>query len=338
MNPFEWIAPGTLAEASRAATATMADAMCDSADGASILKAGGVDVLDLMKEDLVAPRRVVDLHRIPGMDRIAEERDGGLRLGALVTLADLAEHPLLDKYASLRQAAGSAGSPQLRNRATIGGTLLQRPHCWYFRSPHFPCRRKGGQHCFALTGENQYHAIFANDICAMVHPSGLATALVALDASVDLVNRAGETRRVRLEDFFIASERDVTRENDLKAGEILTAILLPSLAPSARCDYVKLGEKAAFDWPLAEIAVTLELDPNGLCQAARLVLGAVAPIPYRVAAAEQQLIGQRITAKVALQAAQAAMASATPLAGNAYKVPIFAALLQRTIMRTAGTP
>ena len=158
---------------------------------------------------------------------------------------------------------------------------------------------------------------------------------MALDASVELINAAGQTRSMRLEEFFVAPVHDVTRENDLRAGEILTTIRLPRLPQSARSDYVKLGERAAFDWPLAEIAAMLDVKRGGICKRASIVLGAAAPIPYRARAGEHLLIGKAITPAIALEAAQAAVADATPLSGNTYKVPIFVALLQRTIMRTA---
>lgn len=336
MNRFEWSAPTTVAEAASSATTTMADAMAGAAD-AALVKAGGVDVLDLMKENLVAPRRLVNLKGITGLDGVDADRDGGIRIGAMARLATLAEHPLLrGVYAALGAAAAQAGSPQLRNLATIGGNILQRPHCWYFRSPNFACRRKGGIHCFALAGENQYHAIFDNDLCAIVHPSSLATALVALDASVELTDAQGRIRRLALESFFLAPEKDVTRENDLRSGEILTTICLPALPETARSVYVKQGEKAAFDWPLADIAVRLDLAPNGSCEGAAIVLGAAAPVPYRVRAAEALLVGGVITTAKAIAASQTAMAEVRPLAKNAYKLPIFAALLRRAIMSAAS--
>ncbi len=337
MNRFDWFAPQTVAAAAAAATATTAEAMSGRATDTAILKAGGIDLLDLMKENLVAPQRLVNLRDVPGLDQIREDRDGGLHIGALVTLAALGRDARLrPRYAALADAIESAGSPQLRSLSTLGGNILQRPRCWYFRSADFPCRRKGGAHCFALSGENQYHGIFDNDLCAIVHPSTAAMALVALGAEVELVDPQGKERRLALEDFFVGPSIDVTRENDLRAGEVLTAICLPAKPAHARSLYLKQTEKAGFDWPLAEVAVALELGPNGICRNAAIVLGAAAPVPYRARAAESLLAGRPVESGAAADAAHAALMGATPLAGNNYKLPIFAALVRRAILGAAA--
>lgn len=336
MNSFDWSQPATIAEAAAATTATVAEAMSGAASALAVVKAGGVDVLDLMKEGLVAPSRIVNLRAIPGLDQIAANHAGNLHIGTLVTLATLAEHRLVREHCPvLAEASAAAGSAQLRNQATIGGNLLQRPHCWYFRSPHFACRRKGGVHCFALAGENQYHAIIDNDLCAIVHPSSLATVLVALGASVALSNAQGVTRRVLLEDFFLSPAEDVTRENDLRRGEILIAIDVPLAPGTARFAYLRQGEKAAFDWPLADVAVMVDVAADGVCQHARIVLGAAAPVPYRSREAEKLLRNALITEAQATAAAQTAIAAARPLAKNVYKVPMFVALIRRAILRAA---
>lgn len=337
MNRFDWLAPQTVAEAANAASTTAADAMRGASDEGAILKAGGIDLIDLMKENLIAPRRIVNLRKVPGLDTIAGDHDRGLTVGALVTLAVLGRHPLLQpRYAALADAVQSSGSPQLRNVATLGGNILQRPHCWYFRSADFPCRRKGGVHCFALLGENQYHAVFDNDICAIVHPSTAATALVALGAAVELTNAQGQRRRVALEDFFVRPEQDVTRENDLRVGEVLTAICLPPVAETTRSVHLKQGEKDSFDWPLADVAVVLDLAPDGICRKARIALGSAAPVPYRARSAEAALVGHAIDGDRAAAAARAALSGANPLNKNSYKLPIFSALVRRAILRVAG--
>jgi xanthine dehydrogenase YagS FAD-binding subunit len=340
MNRFHWASARTIAEAA-AGSITVAGAMTASAgsapDSARILKAGGIDLLDLMKENLLAPHTLVNLGGIPGLDSIIAEPAGGMRIGAMVKLADLGVHPLLARrYPALADALHGAASPQIRNVATLGGNLLQRPRCWYFRAAEHHCLRKGGDHCFAIAGENQYHAIFGNGYCAIVHPSTAATALVALGATVELANDRGAVRRVLLEDFFVPPERDIERENDLRPQEILTAILLPSMKAGVRMAHLKQGEKDSFDWPLADVAAVLELGPDRHCERAAIVLGAAAPVPHRARAAEAALAGRRVDRHAAEMAAAAAVKDATPLAKNSYKVPIFAVLVRRAILEAVG--
>ena len=301
------------------------------------MKANGIDLLDLLKEGLLKPSKVVSLTEVPGLDEVVEEKDGGLRIGPMVTLASLAENPIVQRrYPALAGALRGSASPQIRNVATLGGNLLQRPRCWYFRSHAFRCLRKGGGHCFAIAGENQYHAIFNNMPCAIVHPSTAATVLVALDATIEITNPADAARRLSLEDFFVPPDRDLQRENDLQPQEILTAIRLPKLPPSVRMAHVKQGEKDSFDWPLADVAVVLDLDADGACKRASIILGAAAPVPHRAKTAEAALVGKRIDENVAAAAGRAALDGATPLSKNAYKLPLFETLVRRTILQAVA--
>ena len=342
MHRFEWISAGSPAEAGAAAPITVADAMLATAGSAAaaeavVLKAGGIDLLDLMKEGLLAPRRIVNLRAIAGMDAIVAEKDGGVRIGALATLDQIGTHGLIaGRYTALADAVGTSASPQIRHVATLGGNIVQRPRCWYFRSLAHRCLRKGGGRCFAMHGENQYHAIFANEVCAVVHPSTAATALLALDARVEIVNAQGEARTPLLDEFFVAPETDVQRENDLKPGEVVTAVLLPPRATGATSVHLRESDRQAFDWPIADVAVALERDANGLCRRAVIVLGAAAPMPYRARSAEDLLAGKAIDAAAARAAGQAALEGATPLAKNRYKLAIFATLVRRTVLRAAG--
>jgi xanthine dehydrogenase YagS FAD-binding subunit len=342
MERFAWLGARTVSEAAAAASTTVADAMAGTAaatGGAAmaVVKAGGVDVLDLLKDRLLAPATLVSLTGIGTLTAIAADEGGGLRIGSMTTLATLAAHPEVQRrYPALGEAVNGSASPQIRHVATLGGNLLQRPRCWYFRSPQFLCLRKGGGHCFAIPGENRYHAVFDNAECAIVHPSTAATVLVALGASVELANAAGGVRRVRLEDFFVLPDTDVQRENDLRPHEILTAIVLPPLPATVRMAHLKQGEKDSFDWPLADVAVLLDLGPEGVCRRAAVVLGAAAPAPHRARAAEAALTGQRIDEGVAGAAALAALQGATPLGGNAYKLPLFQALVHRAVLRAAA--
>lgn len=340
MNSFEWSSPRDIAQAAGVATTTVAAAMVSqsgrlSTDGV-VFKAGGIDLLDLMKEGLLAPRGIVNLREIPDLAVIAQADDGGVRIGANVTLAQLAADPVIrTRFLALADVAGNSASPQIRQVATIGGNLLQRPRCWYFRSRDHHCARKGGEVCFAFAGENQYHAIFDHNGCAMVHPSTSATALVALGAKLELTSAAGTKRVVGLEQFFLLPEVDIQRENDLAPGEILTAILLPPPAPTSRSIHIKQGETDSFDWPIADVAVALDTAPGGACRAAAVILGAAAPVPHRAKAAEALLVGKTIDADVARAAAHAALQGAAPLTKNAYKLPIFETLVRRAILTVA---
>ncbi len=341
MNGFEWMEVRSVSDAASAAGATVADAMVWRAGEqvskqANVAKAGGIDVLDLMKEDLLRPRRLVNLRGLAELSGIVEGKDEALRIGALTTLAAIADHPSVRaRYAALADAAGRSASPQIRQVATLGGNLLQRPRCWYFRSSEHHCARKGGATCFAFAGENQYHAIFDHRGCAMVHPSTLATALVALGAKVEIASGQGGEREVALENFFLLPQVDLHRENDLKPGEILTAITLPPLPSSARSIHIKQGERDSFDWPIADVAVVLDLTAERTCRSAAIVLGAVAPVPHRAETAEAALAGHLIDAASAQTAAAAAVAGANPLSKNAYKVPIVETLVRRAILAAA---
>ena len=337
MNRFEWSSARVLGAATRAGSVTVVDAMLaqggQPGTNAVILKAGGIDVLDLMKEGLLSPSRVVNLRDIPELGRIVEEADGTLRVGSMVTLAQLAQHPLIrTRYSALAQAAGQSASPQIRQVATIGGNLLQRPRCWYFRSLHHRCLRKGGEACFAFTGENQYHAVFGQNGCAIVHPSTAATVLVAFNAKAELVNAQGNRRVIALETFFLTPDKDSRRENNLKPGEILTSVVLPESMHGVRSSYLRQGELDSFDWPIAEVVAVVELDAVGVCRQASVVLGAAAPVPYRAKKAESALIGKRISDEIARRAANAAVSDAAPLSENAYKLPVFEALVRRALL------
>lgn len=309
------------------------EAVAQAGEGV-LFKAGGVDVIDRLKEGLDQPRQLVNIRNIKELSRLSSDMTG-LRIGPLVTLAQLdAEPSIRGRYTALADAAGHAATPQIRNMATIGGNLLQRPRCWYFRNSAFACLKKGGDKCYAQNGENEYHAIFGNSVCAIVHPSATASALIALDASVELVSAKGK-RLVKLEEFLVPPEKELLRENTLQPGELLTEIRVPARGPSARSAYIKLGEKESFDWPIAEVAVALE-QQGGSVSKASVILGAAAPVPLRAREAEVALLGKSITAETATAAAKAALRDATPLANNGYKVPVFEAVIRRTILAAGG--
>lgn len=320
MKSFEYVQPATLAEAIEALK-----------HPGSMPLAGGVDLLDRMKERIAAPSRLVSLRRLPMFGEI-DVASTGARIGARTTLAELAADASLAKsHRIVALAAQHAATPQLRAMATIGGNVAQRPRCWYFRSEDFHCRKKGGTTCFAQTGENELHSIYNNKTCASTHPSTIVTALIALGAKVEIAGAKGQ-RQLELEKLFVAPETDVKREIDLAPGELITAITIP---PSTNKQaYTKQVAKQSFDWPIVDCAVALQMS-GAKCDSAVIVLGAVAPTPLRATAAEQLLAGKSIDDNIAREAARAMAASASPLTGNAYKVPIVEAVLARTILNAA---
>lgn len=350
MNRFQWMNATTLAEAATQTNSTVADAMVVATqraganqgatdggrqpDNTSIIKAGGVDLLDLLKEGLVTPSRIVNIRALPNMARIVNDPKTGVRIGTLVTIAQIAADATLQRsHTALTDAAVHVATPQIRNAATIGGNLLQRPKCWYFRHEAFRCLKKGGDRCFALEGDNEFHAIFDNQTCPIVHASTMATPLMAMNAELVLTNKRG-TRTVRLEEFFVTPEKDVRRENSLQVGEIITEIRVPAMSANTGSAHIKQGEKESFDWAIADVAVVLE-QAKGRIRRASVVLGAVAPVPWRARAAEALLVNQSVTEETARAAARAAVQGATPLQENGYKVPILEAVVRRTILQAA---
>jgi xanthine dehydrogenase YagS FAD-binding subunit len=286
-----------------------------------------------MKEGILKPSRVVNLRTIEGLDGLNYSDSRGLIMGPLVTLARIAASPEIRKhYPALADAARHAATPQVRNAATIGGNLLQRPRCWYFRNAHF---HQDGESSVALDGQNQYHAIFDNQRTAMVQASTPATPLIAYDASVELTGAEGKRRVVGLKDFFLPA--DMNRESDtvIQRSEVLTSVVIPPVAKGTRAAYHKQTERESYDWPICDVAVVLQLD-GGSVRAATIVMGWVAPTPRRASESESILSGKRITEDLAREAARAAVAGTTPLSTNSYKVPILEAVVRRTILAAAA--
>ena len=320
MKPFEYAGAESLEEAV---------SLLDEAMGLARVIAGGTDLIPQMRSGVAAPERLVSLKSISGLDRI-EVDAAGARIGALVPLTEIAGHPLIrERWMALAQGAGAAASPQIRNAGTLGGNLCQRPRCWYFRNEAFHCNKKGGEHCYALEGENRYHAIFGGEECRIVHPSDTAPALVAYGAEATLRSPAGE-RKVPLERFFTMPDVSVKRENLLEFNEVLVSVAIPSPAPGTRAGYLKIRERASFDFALASAAAVLTFDQE-TCTRARIVLGGVAPIPWRCAAAESLLTGHALDETRIARAADAALAGASPLSKNRYKVPLAKGAIRRTI-------
>ena len=296
----------------------------------SILKAGGIDVLDHLKEHLVEPPRVVDIKTLPGMKDITVEADGSLKIGPLATLAQVAAHPGVQKtHKALADACGEAASPQIRNVATIGGNVLQRPRCWYYRLESYRCLKKGGAVCFAIGGENRYHVIFGGGPSYAPHPSNAAVPLVAFGATFTLEGDKGK-RSVAAGDFFTPPATDPERENQLAKDEVLTEIRVPA-ASGLVSSFQAFRERAAFDWPLVDVAVVLKLE-NKVVKEARIVLGAVAPIPWRSKRAEDAIVGKTLDDAAVTAAARGAIVGAAPLSDNGYKVSLVQTLVRRTLL------
>ena len=326
MQSFEWVNPSSVEQATGLLSA-------DNARGPVLAKAGGIDLLDLMKEGILKPSRLVNLRAIPGLDQVRLDGKQGLELGALVTLARIADHPGIRRsYGALAEAAGHAATPQVRNAATIGGNLLQRPRCWYFRSEYFHLPEARGN---PGEGENQYHAIFDNARTPMVHSSTPATALLAYDASVELVGPQGKSRTVAMKDLLLPPDMKRDRDTVVEPGEVLTKVTLPALPPGTRAAYHKQTERDSYDWPICDVAVLLQLE-RGTVRSASIAMGWVAPTPRKATASEKLLTGRRVDESLAREAAKAAVAGATPLSKNAYKVPVLEAVLRRTILAAAG--
>jgi xanthine dehydrogenase YagS FAD-binding subunit len=323
MQSFEWVD----AESVEQAVALLADGRGTHA------KAGGLDLLDLMKEGLVSPARVVNLATIPSLQGLRSDASG-LALSALTTLAQIAKHPeVRRRYPALAAAAEHAATPQIRNAATIGGNLLQRPRCWYFRNAL--ARSTAGSGDPARSGENQYHAIFDNDRTAVVHASTPATALIAHAATVHLSGPHGSSRSLPLERFLLPPDASKDHDADLRHGELLTHVTLPAPATGTRAAYHKQTERDSYDWPICDVAVVLQMDADTV-RSASIVLGWVAPTPRRASASEELLLGRRIDEGLATEAARAAVRGATPLAKNGYKVPVLEAVVRRTILTAAS--
>lgn len=322
MKPFDYVAPVTLQESLRALREGNADEVRPLA--------GGTDLLPLMKAQITQPRLLVNLKRVSELPRTIEENAGGIRIGALATLADLEQHPLIGRdYALLAQAAGSAATPQLRNLATVGGTLLQRPRCWYFRNRHFHCWLKGGDSCHARSGENALHAIFDTGPCRAVHPSDVACALAALEATVEIRGPKG-SRQLALRDLMIPPAEKRRVETTLQAGEVVLAMHLPPLAPGTGSVYLKVMDRAAWAFATVSCAAIVRMRA-GTIEDLRVVLGGVAAVPWSVTAAMQPLVGTRPDEAALAAAARAALADAEPLRMNGYKLPLAEALIRRAL-------
>ena len=303
-------------------------------DGIAMVIGGGQDLLARMKDYIDSPDRVVN---VKGLDAtIAPTPDGGLKIGSAVKIIDLFEHSQAAKlYPAINAAAIEIGTPQIRHQGTVGGNVNQRPRCWYYRNEEFVCFKKGGSRCFAVNGENQYHAIFGNEGPShIVHPSSLAVPFVAYGAKFRVLSPNGEREIAAADYFTLPTLQNVLKENVLEDEDILTHVILPAPG-NVKSGHYEVRYKQSHDWPLAFTTVVLTMSGNTIASA-RVVLGAVAPIPWRSKAAEAALTGKPLNEQTAASAGEAAVREAKPMSGNAYKVQIAKTAVKRAIMNAAG--
>jgi xanthine dehydrogenase YagS FAD-binding subunit len=321
MQAFEYANPATIKEAVSLLSANW---------GEVDVLAGGTDLLNLLKDYLHTPKRVVNIKNIKELGGIAKT-PSGLRIGATVTMEELLENPAVRaEYPSLVTAAQGVTSPQVRNMGTAGGDLCQRPRCWYFRLGYGLLAKDKDGTALVPIGQNEYHSIFGGGPAYFVSASSLGPALVALGAKVKLVSPSG-SRQVAVEKFFVNPKDDSTREVDLKPDEILTEILVPSAAGVRNATY-EVRQREVLDWPLATASVALKMKGTAV-GSARVVLGHVAATPWPAPEAEQLLAGKAVTESVAEEAAKAAVTGASPLSQNGYKVQLARTAVKRALLQ-----
>ncbi|MFI5174538.1 MAG: FAD binding domain-containing protein [Terriglobia bacterium] len=324
MRAFEYFAPQQLADVIRTLS---------TAGGNAQVCAGGTDILGRLKDGVDSTDKLVCLKTLPEMRYVHESNDG-VRIGALASLSTIEEHPIIRKsFPLLIEALFVTAAPQIRNQATLGGSICQRPRCWYLRGP-FDCLRKGGAKCFAVDGENKYHAILGGHLCYIVHPSDTATALLALNASAKIQGSKGE-KTVPLDKFFVGPEVNILKENILEDDEILTEVFIPMPPAGSRGAFSKSRERQSYDFALGSAAVQCTMK-NGVCSEVRVVLGGVAPIPWRSVEAEEELRGKKLDQKTIERAAAAAVRKAKPMTQNAYKVDLTRQLLSKSLSQILG--
>ena len=298
----------------------------------AVVHAGGTDLLTCLREHIFAVQKVVSISALRELHGITEGADGGLRIGALTSLHEVADRPLVRKrFSGLAQAAAEVASPQLRNQGTIGGNICQKPRCWYYRGD-FNCLRKGGGACFAADGENQYHCIFGSGgICYIVHPSDTAPSLVALNATARVARPKG-VREVPLEKFHVLPEEDVRRETVLEPNEIVAEIRIPPPAAGTRSAYRKVRARRSWDFALAGVALALRFDGRRVVDS-RVVLSGAAPVPWRSTEVEQAIRGRELNSTAIAAASKAVVSGAQPLEKNGYKLPMFQGVIEEELTR-----
>ena len=322
MKPFAYARPKAMSEA------------VELARGGATLMAGGTDLLGLMKDGIAAPERIVDIRDLEPLKGWSRSKGKGLRIGALVPLVELETSADLGRWMPIvREALGPAATLQLRTMGTVGGNLLQRNRCWYFRDEAYPCWLKGGVRCFAIEGDSRLHAIVGAEECVAVAPSDLAPALIAYDATVALTSPRG-SRSMPLVDLFVTPHGKVRREHAIAPDELIVEVRVPENAMSRRGAFEKAMERKTWSFAMVSVAVSVKII-GGVVRDARVVLGGVAPVPWRARDAETLLEGRALDDAACQAAADAALERAEPLKDNGYKVPLARELVRRTLRRLA---
>jgi len=325
MNRFEYASPDSVKQAV---------ALLSSTWGDSEILAGGTDLLGRMKDYVSTPKRVVNIKNLPGLHAISRD-NGGIRIGSLVTLDRIADaSDIRQDYPALAQTVAEAASPQIRNMATLGGNLCQRPRCWYFRRGMGLLPKTPDGKSLVIEGDNRYHAILGNDGPAyFVSPSTIAPMLIAYNARVRLSGPDGP-REIALEKFFKTPQSASEREHDLQANEIVTDIFIPASKDMRGANY-EVRQKEAFDWPLATASVVLQMSGNTV-QNARIVMGAVAPVPWVSQEAADAIAGKSIDGQTASAAGAAAVSKARALSQNGYKIRLATVAVKRALLIASG--
>jgi len=322
MKPFAYARPKAVTEA------------LELARGGATVMAGGTDLLGLMKDGITSPERIVDIRGLEPLRGWTRAKGKGLRIGALVPLVELETSSELAKLMPIvGEALRPAATTQLRTMGTVGGNLLQRNRCWYFRDEAYPCWLKGGVRCFAVDGDNRQHAIIGAEECVAVAPSDLAPALIAYDATVSLTGARG-SRTMPLSDLYVAPHGRVRREHAITADELILEVRVPENAIARRGAFEKAMERKTWSFALVSVAVSVKVI-GGVARDTRIVLGGVAPVPWRARDAEKLLEGRALDDAACEAAADAALEKAEPLKDNGYKVPLARELVRRTLRRLA---
>jgi len=332
MKPFAYTSPTSIDEA---LSLLGRDGAAPNGEASIRPLAGGTDLLTLIKADVETPHQLINLKRLPELSDRIDETPQGLTLGARTTLADIETSGVIRQhYTALAEAAAEAATPQLRNMATIGGNLLQRPRCWYYRNRLFHCWLKGGDECQASDGENHYHSLFGHDAspCVAVHPSDPAVALTALDSEI-LVRGPNGERMLPIADLFALPEENRRTETTLHGDELIVSIRIPAPAV-ARSTHLKAMDRKVWAFAIVSVAAALRVEKGKIARA-RLALGGVANIPWRAHTAEELLTDQAPSEALFTRAADTALEGAEPLEHNAYKIPLAKTLIRRALSAVA---